>query len=119
MVERKFVLVKALFEGSFHQANVRFPITATVTDLDGVLVEYMVQYVLFWEVFVYMFEEDSTSGHLYVYVIWGAVPYYAALSVPPVACRLFAVGEDVGVSTGFQGRFIEGFGFFKFSIVAG
>ena len=44
---------------------------AAVTDLDGVLVKYTVQFVLFGEVFVDKLEEDSTDVCLYAYTVWG------------------------------------------------
>ena len=43
-------------------SNKCFHVThAAVTDLDGVLVRYTVQFVLFGEVFVDKLEEDSTD----------------------------------------------------------
>ena len=50
----------------------RFHVThAAVTDLDGVLVKYIVQFVLFGGVFVHKLEEDSTDVCLYAYIVWG------------------------------------------------
>ena len=72
---------------------------AVVTDLDGVLVRYTVQFVLFGEVFVDKLEEVSTDVCLYSYTVLGVVPYYVALSFPLITCWLFVVGEAGSVAT--------------------
>ena len=73
---------------------------AAVTDLDGVLVKYTVQFVPFGEVFVNKLEEDSTDVCLYAYTVCGVVPYYVALSFPLITCWLFVVGEAGSIATG-------------------
>ena len=84
-----------VFDECFHVAH------ATVTDLDGFLVKYTVQFVLFGEFFSISLRK-TLQMFVCTFILYGrVVPYYAALSVPPVACRLFAVGEGVGVPTGF------------------
>ena len=74
---------------------------SALTDLDGVLVKYAVQCVLFWEVFVNKLEEDSTDVRLYAYTVWGFIPYYVALLFPFITVCLFDVGEAGSVATGF------------------
>ena len=68
-------------------------IHATVTDLDGIVVEDFSEFVLFREVFVYKGEESVTDVGVDVFAEWGVVPEdVVALSVSPFSsCSRFVV----------------------------